>query len=190
MPFDTSLDSRALTCSGVQWERIGPAAPPLPNGLWTAYGSTRFFNLGRRTWLLVEKNKPVTQASWASASPADIAPGSGSTVLTQEFSVRAKNYYGVPVVTIRYRFGVQAGSETGASDRWIGQLSVAPGELSVASGWNVSMTVLAQEPREYPDAGATIAVLPVKIDLAIETKMKRHDASKMHLVVPTGVFFA
>jgi hypothetical protein len=85
---------------------------------------------------------------------------------------------------------VQSGGETGPSDRWIGQLSVAPDELSVAAGWNVSMTFFAQEPREYPDAGATIAVLPVKIDLTIETKMKRHDASKMHLVVPTGVFLA
>lgn len=188
MPFDSSRDSRALTCANAQWERIGPAAPALPGGLWTACGSVRFFNGGQRTWRLIEKNKPVDQASWASASPADAAPTPSSTVLTQQFSVSAKNLYGVSVVMIRYRFAVQSGRGPEASDRWISQLSVKPGEPDIALGWNVGMTVVAQEPREYADAGAAIAVLPVKIDLTIETKLKRFEASKLHLVTPTGVF--
>jgi hypothetical protein len=188
MPFESATDSRALTCGNVQWERIGPAAPALPHGLWTACGSARFFNGGRRTWPLIEKNKPADQASWASASPASAAPTPSSITLTQEFSVSAKNLYGVSVVMIRYRFVVQTGCRQGAPDQWIDRCSVVPGGLDIALGWTVGMTAGLQEPREYEDAGAAIAVLPVRIDLTIETKLKRHEASQMHLVTPAGIF--
>lgn len=189
MPLDPKLDFKAFTCASMKWDRMGAPAPPSPNGLWTASPSSRFCNSGRRNWPVIEKNKPVSQSAWASAGPAGSTPGSGSTAIAQDFSFDAKNCYGATVVSLRFRLEVQAGA-TGKTDRWIAQFSVAPGELNVASGWEVSMTVLVQEPCEFVDAGVTIAVLPVRIALAIQTKLKSQDASDTYFVTPIGLFEA
>ena len=188
MAFDTFPQPTALRYAKVQWEQLGPAAIALPNGLWTPVGSDGFFNGGRRNWALVEKNKPVDQASWASASPAGAAPTPTSTALKQEYSVTVKNLLGVTVIAIRYGFTVQTARGAAPPDQWISRLIVSPGTVDIAYGWNVGMTVVVQEPREYDSAGAAIAVLPVTIELAIDTKLKHSEESKLYLVTPVGVF--
>jgi hypothetical protein len=72
----------------------------------------------------------------------------GSTPVKQGFSVKAKNMYGVSVVTIGYQFLAQTAGRSGDADRYITRLEIAPNQVELAWGWNVDMTVVIQNPCE------------------------------------------
>jgi hypothetical protein len=101
--------------------------------------------------------------------------------------VRAKNQYGISVVTIGYQFLVQTGGRSGASDRYITRLEIAPGQVELAWGWNADMTVVMQTPGEYGAPDASFAVLPAQIELTLNTELKSLRVTKMHMVFPQGV---
>src|ERR1039458_1487626 len=100
-------DPKAFTLDGssIRWESTGPSAPALRDAPRVARPSAIFFNRGQRTWPLIARNKPVAAGTyWASASPVEALASPGSTPVKQGFSVKAKNMYGVSVVTIGYQF--------------------------------------------------------------------------------------
>jgi len=150
--------------------------------------SAIFFNRGQKTWPLMTRNRPVAAGTyWASASPAGSSLLPGSTPLRLGFCVRAKNQYGSSVVAIGYQFLVQTGGRSGASDQYITRLEIAPAQVDIAWGWNVDMTVVMQNPGEYGEGGASLAVLPAQLELTINTEIKSLRTTKVHMVFPQGV---
>jgi hypothetical protein len=180
-PYGTKEDPSAFTCDSIRWEGI---VAVVPAAMRNVRGSGRFFNRGQRTWPLIAGNSPVAQSCWASASPGDASAAPGSTTLTREFSVSAKNRYGISVAMLRCRLLVQSGDR----DQWIARLSLAASEASIAYGWNVKMSVGIEEPCECGDGAAAIAVLPLHIDLVVETKIKQVREAKRYLVSPTDAY--
>ena len=183
-------DPKAFTldASSIRWERTGPSAPALRDAPRDVRPSAIFFNRGQRTWPLIARNKPVAAGTyWASASPVEALASPGSTPVKQGFSVKAKNMYGVSVVTIGYQFLAQTAGRLGDADRYITRLEIAPNQVELAWGWNVDMTVVIQNPGEYGDAEAPFAVLPAQIQLTIATEIKDLREAKMHLVFPQGI---
>lgn len=182
-------DMRVLTCDGIQWERLGPAVM-VPNALWGGRDSALYFNFGQRAWSVVQNNKPQPEAAvyWASACPRGEGASPSCPQLTTEYALGARNYLGTPVLKVRYAFLVQPGGPAGSSGQWISRVSVEPREVSTAWGWSVGLEVVTEQPREYGEAGAALAVLPVRIAVVAETKIKQLRDSRLFLVAPSGVF--
>jgi hypothetical protein len=183
-PFGSETDPKAFMCDDIRWDAIGGAAPVLPGTLRSTRASTSFINLGQRSWPLISDNKPAALVGWASACPVGVVPPPGEPGFTREFSVLGRNHFGSTVFHIRYRLAVQAG----ANGLFIARFHTEPREASIAFGWKVNLTVSTQAPLECGDGGAATAVLPVKLDLVVDTKIKRSQASQSYLVVPKGAF--
>jgi hypothetical protein len=186
-----AADPRSLTCDGnsIRWEQTGPA-PALQDAPRNVRSSAVFFNRGQKTWPVIARNKAAAGMYWASAGPADGSATPGSTPLRQGFTVKAKNQYGISVVTIGYQFAVETGGRTGASDKHITRLEIAPVQVELAWGWNAEMSVAIQNPGEYGEPDELFAVLPAQLELTVSTELKSLKASKMHMVFPQGVRIA
>ena len=101
--------------------------------------------------------------------------------------MRARNQYGVSVVTIGYQFLVETGGRAGGSDQYITRLEIAPGQVELAWGWNADLSVVIEGPGESGVPGAMFAVLTAQLELTLHTEIKSLRVAKTHLVLPQGV---
>lgn len=182
------VDARVLTCGNILWEAAGKPAPQPPVGLRLARDSARFVNLGKKSWPLVTANKPCASGAWATACPVGTGLAQEATPCTQDFAVRTRNLYGQNVASIRWRFLVYTGTAAGTSDRSIVRLEIQTLEASLSWGWTANLKAVVDTPLEYADQGAEVAVLPVRLELTLTTKVKDESGNRGYLACADGVF--
>jgi hypothetical protein len=195
-PFGARQDTRSLACYGITWERISPAPDaPFP----AARTARHFFNPGVRTWSVIVRNQPNpgTDQFFAAAIPIGTPSPEAGEQKTYDFAIVAKTQFGGRALRVGYSLVVQAGttvsghtasSAPGPPVQWIKRVDIVPAEVSVAWGWSFGMSVVVSDPLEYADGLSPAPVLPIQLDVVLDTAAKQFRESRTHVVCPKGVY--
>jgi hypothetical protein len=145
----------------------------------------QIINIGRKVWVIVENNRPVvelTHAAAASALPSGVEGWQSlenwQTPRVRTFKVTYTNGFGFNVVEFTYRLTYTPGGQLNGKGRYLSEINVEPGELSVLWGFTFKATssvpaVLNTGTREAPVAGAHV-VVAWSVDSPLKTMRESH----------------
>ncbi len=154
----------------------------------------KILNIGKKIWDVVEKNRPVVNVR------VDVAHGlpeganhwqglSGWQVpRAKVFRVTYKNLYGANVVDYTYRVIYSYGGNVQGKGKYLTQVTMVPGDLSVAWGYQFAARASVPNVMNVGTHLAPVAGMELLMHWSVDTSVKHHQATKSYFVKGDGQF--
>ncbi|MBY0470582.1 hypothetical protein K2X30_05385 [bacterium] len=151
-------------------------------------------NMGKKIWDIVESNRPVVdlKTDVANAVPQGITSwqdlGQWQAPRSKVYTLAYKNLYGIEVIRFDYRVLYTAGGSYNGVGRYLANVSIVPGEISVAWGYkfaakNSVASTLNVGTKQNPVGG-----MEMIINWSIDTPFKHTQSSGSYFVQGDGKF--